>query len=292
MELVKDGVIGAVREVEVWFNRGGPDRDALPTGSRPVPAELNWDAWLGPLAWREFHPDWMAYSHWRETCNGGLGVFGMHTSIFPFMTLGLRRLWHEQPGQAVIRVTAECSRLNKISFPRWERVRWEIPARGEQPPVTITWRQGPDFGPGARETIREKLRTFGVSTATEADALMKEAGSMLIGSDGALVADDHSVRITALPKEKFAGVERNRPSRIPASQGIYNDWIDACRGNRPHIIANFDNGGPLSELVMLGNIATLYPDETLTYDSAAGRITNKGEANEYLGFEYRKGWSL
>jgi hypothetical protein len=292
MELVAEGVIGPVREVEVWFNRGGPDRDGLPTGARPVPAELNWDAWLGPLAWREFHPDWMAYSHWRETCNGGLGVFGMHTSIFPFMTLGVRRLWDEQPGQAAIRVTAECSRLNKISFPRWERVRWEIPARGDQPPVAITWRQGPDFGPGARETIREKLRTFGVSTADEADALMKEAGSMLIGSDGALIADDHSVRITALPKEKFAGVETNRPSRIPASQGIYNDWIGACRGKNPHIIANFDNGGPLSELVMLGNIATLYPDETLVYDPAAGRITNKAEANEYLGFEYRKGWSL
>jgi hypothetical protein len=208
------------------------------------------------------------------------------------MTLGLRRLWDEPQGQVVIRVTAECSRLNRISFPRWERVRWEVPARGEQPPVTITWRQGPDFGPGAREAIYEKLRALGVSTAAEADALMKDAGSMLIGSEGALVADDHSVRITGLPKDKFANIETNRPSRIPSSQGIYNDWIDACRGKNPNIIANFDNGGPLSEMVMLGNIATLYPDETLDYDPAAGRITNIAKANEHLAFEYRQGWSL
>jgi hypothetical protein len=76
------------------------------------------------------------------------------------------------------------------------------------------------------------------------------------------------------------------------SRNIYRDWIDACRGERPQIIANFENGGPLSELLMLGNIATLFPEETLTYDPALGRITDKAEANAFLGREYREGWTL
>jgi hypothetical protein len=292
IELVEDGAIGPVREVHVWFKRGGPDRAALPKGQEPVPAELNWDAWLGPLRWREYHPDWMAYAHWRETCSGGLGTFGPHTSIFPFMTLELRSLWDQPAGKAPIRVTAECSRLNRISFPRWERVRWEVPARGEMPPAAITWHHGPDFAPGARELVHGKMREFGVNVPEGADSLMGMAGSMLVGTDGALVANDHSVRVTPLPKAKFEGVETDRPQRIPAGHGIYRDWIDACRGQKPHVIAGFDNGGPLSELLMLGNIATLFPEETLSYDPAEGRVTNKPEANGHLGFEYREGWSI
>lgn len=289
MELVEDGAIGSVKEVHIWFKRGGPDRDALPKGQQPIPEGLNWDAWLAPLPWREYHPDWMAYAHWRETCSGGLGTFGPHTTVFPFMTLQMRKLWDRPAGAEPIRVTAECSRLNRISFPRWERVQWEIPARGAMAPLTVVWHHGPDFAPGSRELIHGKLRQFGVATAEEADALMKTAGSMIIGSEGALVADDHSVHVTALPKAKFAAVETSRPQRIPAGHGIYRDWVDACRGKESKMIASFDNGGPLSELLMLGNIATLFPKETLSYDPAEGRIINAVVANEHLEIEYRQG---
>jgi hypothetical protein len=292
IELVEDGLIGSVQEVHIWFKRGGPDRDGPPQGQEPVPDGLNWDLWLGPLAWHEYHSDWMSYAHWRETSNGGLGSFGPHTTIFPFLTLGLRELW-DAPGTP-IRVTAECARLNRISFPRWERVRWEIPARPKKnmPPVTITWHHGPEFAPRARELTHERMRRFGVSKPEEADALMGNAGSMLIGSEGALVADDHSVRVTGLPKEKFELIETTRPHRIGESFGIYKDWMDSCRGVERQILASFDNGGPLSELLMLGNIATQYPGETLSYDPVAGQITSHTEANQKLVFKYRAGWRI
>ena len=267
MELVEDGAIGPVKEVHIWFDRGGPDRNALPKGSQSVPAGLNWDTWLGPLPDRPYHKDWKSYAHWRETCNGGLGVFGMHTTIFPFMALKLHELWNESANPAPIRVSAECSRTNPISFPKWERVRWEIPARRDMPPVTITWHHGPGFAPGAGELVREKLGQFGVTDASAAAKLMKKAGSMLIGSDGALVGSDHSATITVLPAEKFAGVEKLQPQRIAPTRGIYRDWFDACRGsNKPEILASFENGGALSELVMLGNIATRFPEQSLAYD--------------------------
>ncbi len=290
IELVQDGVVGQVREAHIWFRRGGPDRDALPQGQQPVPAGLDWNLWLGPLAWREYHPDWMSYAHWRETCSGGLGSFGPHTTIFPFLTLGLRELWNA-PG-AAIRVQAECARLNRISFPRWERVRWEIPARGQMPPVTITWHHGPEYAPGTRDLIHDKLRPLGIVKPEEADTLMATAGSLLLGSDGALLANDHSVQVTALPKDKFQQIETNQPQRIASSHGLYRDWIDACRGEQPQILASFDNGGPLSELLMLGNIATLFPGETLTYDPLAGRVTSHAEANQRLAYPYRDGWRL
>jgi hypothetical protein len=292
MELVEEGAIGQVREVHVWFKRGGPDRDSLPMGPKPVPAELNWDAWLGPLPWREYHPDWQAYSHWRETCNGGLGVFGPHASIFPFMTLELGRLWDQGGDNSRIKVAAKCARQNLVSFPRWERIQWSLPARSKWPPVEITWHHGPDLAPGSRELLYEKLRAWGIKQPAEAEALMKDAGSLLVGSEGAMVADDHSVKVTALPKEKFEAVEVNRPLRIAESRNLYRDWIDACRGEHPQILANFENGGRLSELLMIGNIATLFPEEPLTYDPSSGRIIDKAEANTFLARDYRAGWRL
>lgn len=292
MELVEDGAIGQVKEVHVWFDRGGPNRASLPQGSMPVPEGLNWDAWLAALPWREYHPDWMAYANWRETCSGGLGTFGPHTTIFPFLALKLRSLWDRPAGSEPIRVTAECSSLNEISFPEWERVRWDIPARENMPPVTFTWHHGRGFAPEARGLIHRTLREVGIETEQEADALMKKAGSLLVGTTGALLGDDHSVEITALPRAKFESIETARPQRIPPGGNIYVDWVSACRGEKPHILASFDNGGPLSELLMMGNIATLFPEETLAYDPAEGRITNKPEANARLGFDYREGWSL
>jgi predicted nucleic acid-binding Zn ribbon protein len=317
MELVEEDAIGPVREVHIWFQRGGPNRAERPQGRHEVPVGLDWDLWLGPLPYRDYHPDWMSYANWRETSNGGLGSFGPHTTIFPFLALKMRELWNEPPkmglapmhGRSVpvpfseslepvpfpermIRVDAECSNLNRVSYPRWERVRWQIPARGEMPPVTVTWHHGPEFAPGTRELIHTKLRRWGVTNEQDADDLMRTAGSLLLGEQGALVADDHSVKITALPKDKFADVETNRPLRIGASRGIYVDWIEACRGGRPQILADFDHGGPLSELLMLGNIATQFPQEALDYDPATGRIANHAEANEKLGYPYRDGWRI
>lgn len=292
VELVEEGAIGPVREVHVWFRRGGPDRTEPPRGRHEVPEGLEWDLWLGPLAWREYHPDWMAYAHWRDTSSGGLGVFGPHASILPFLALRMRKLWEGAPGAASIRVEAECSRLNRVSYPRWERVRWEIPERDGLPPATLTWHHGPEYAPGTRDLIHAKLRALGVSREEEADELMGMAGSMLLGERGALVGDDHSVRVTALPGDRFAGVETARPLRIPESRGLYVDWIEACRGGRPHILAGFDIGGPLSELLMLGNIATQFPGEAIAYDPAAGKIADHAGAAEKLGYEYREGWRI
>ena len=290
-ELVGEGAIGAVTEVHVWFKRGGPDRDQPPRGPRPVPEGLDWDLWLGPLPWRDYHADWMAYSHWRETSNGGLGVFGPHATIFPFIALRLRGLWDRPAGSEPLRVSAECARVNRVSFPRWERVRWDVPARGDLAPVTIHWHHGPDYGRGTRDAIHDRVREFGVA-ADEADALMKDAGSLLVGTDGAMLGDDHSVRVTALPRDKFRQTVTDRPLRAAASRGIYFDWIDACRGGRPHVLASFDNGGPLSELLMLGNVATQYPGSPLLYDPAAGRITNNDDADRGLAYAYRDGWRI
>ncbi|MEX2382924.1 MAG: hypothetical protein WD490_11100 [Opitutales bacterium] len=57
IELIEEGAIGKIEEVHIWFNRGGPDREEAPGGADEIPEGLEWDLWLGPLPWREYHPD-------------------------------------------------------------------------------------------------------------------------------------------------------------------------------------------------------------------------------------------
>lgn len=290
-EMLTAGVIGEVREVHVWFDRAGPDRDATPSGGEPVPDGLDWDSWLGPLPWREHHGQWRSYPHWRETSAGGLGVFGPHTMVFPFFALRLGDLWAmDQPGAAEIEVSAEVARHNPVSFPSWERVRWRVPAReGGWPELTIHWHHGADLPPDSRRLLHRHLAGLGVRDPAEADDLMRQAGSLLLGSEGAMLADDHSTGVTLLPTDRF-DQQPSQPESLPRSAGLYRDWLDACRGGERVGLADFELAGPLSELLMLGNLATLHAGDALHYRPADGRVRGPGGDMDWAMDDYRDGW--
>ncbi len=90
--------------------------------------------------------------------------------------------------------------------------------------------------------------------------------------------------------------KRPEPS-IPRSVGHHKEWIEACKGGKP-AGSNFDYAGPLTEMILLGNIAvrmSLAGQQKglrLAYDGPNMRITNLPEANQYLRRQYRDGWSL
>lgn len=291
VELVREGVIGPVREVHVWFDRAGPDKDAPPRGEQPIPKGLDWDLWLGPIAQRPYHEDWMAYATWRETSNGGIGTFGPHAANLAFAALNVHELW-KPPGAGAaptIHIKAEVPRINPISFPKWERTRWQVPARGELPPVTFTWHHGGGLSPGSKHQLIDRMRQRG-ATNDEATKLLGYAGAMLVGTEGVLVSDDHNVKVSLLPAEKFRGAEQGSPKKIAPSRGHYHDWFHACRGREP-AWANFDYANPLSEFLMLGNVATRVDGE-LEYDPVAARVLNNKDADRVLGYPYREGWVL
>lgn len=290
LEIIREGILGPVEQVHVWFDRGGRNHKEPPQETQPVPKELNWDLWLGPVAWREYHPGWIARTHWRETSAGELGNFGPHTANLAFLALEVANLWQAGKTDTPIRVEAECSETNRLSFPRWERIVWQVPARGELPAVRFTWHQGPGYAPGSRELFEQLLREHGAS-GDDIKKLLLYAGAMIIGSQGILVTDSHNVNITLLPKERFAGVATDKPKTVEASQGHYRDWINACRGG-PSPWARFEYAATFNEFLMLGDIATRFPGSRLEYDPLAGAIKNHTEGNQALSYEYRQGWRL
>jgi len=297
VELVREGLLGPVRQVHVYFARGGANQKQPPPGHLPVPPELNWDLWLGPVAWREYHPMWMIRTFWRDTSAGQLGNFGPHTANLAFMALNIAQLWQADANAPppLIRVQAECPDANLLSFPLWERIRWNVPARGNMPPVEITWHHGPHYAPETYPLLEKLLRDHG---ATDKDIAYwlgapsrVKAGLILLGEKGLLVSDSHNTMIALFPKERFEGVNLNDPQSLPLSKGHYMDWVLACRGG-PAPLGRFEYGAILNEFLMLGDIATRLPGQNLEYDPRTGRFQTPSEANQYLMYDYRKGWQL
>jgi hypothetical protein len=204
---------------------------------------------------------------------------GCHTMNIMFRALKLVELW-EPPSagssspRAPIRVEAEASEVDPEGYPRWMRLHYDLPARGALPPVKLTVYTG---GQKPDEAVMR-------------GEPMTNWGSLLDGEKGAIFSDcPWNTRYNLLPKREFEGFEG--PERtLPRGAGHHAEWIGACLG-LGETFSSFQIGGPLTELIQLGNAAVLI-GQPIEYDPQSGRILNLPEANEYLHREYREGWSL
>lgn len=287
VELIRNGTIGQITELHVWNTGGGADRRTPPAGSVPVPAYLNWDLWLGPAAMRPYHPLWMQRHSWRDFGTNALGNWGPHSANLAVMAMNVHDLWLSEPAEprAIIRVEAATSGINRLSFPKWERVTWHIPARRERPPIAIHWYNG-EF-PEARE-LRER------ATAGAGDnerAAWQFAGTLIVGTKGMIHSTGHNMSFRLLPAERFAGVQKDRPEQLESTRGPEQDWFAACRGGKTPWSSMDGYGSVLNEFLMLGNVATQV-EGPIDYDPRAGRILNNDQADAMLGSEYRAGWSI
>ena len=288
LELIRDGTIGQIKEVHIWNSGGGSDKKAPPKGAPPVPAGLDWDLWLGPAALRAYHPDWMRRNAWRDFGTCQLGNWASHTANLAVMALKVHELWLAEPpkgARPIVRIEAKCSGINKLSFPRWERITWEIPARAEFPPITFTWYNG--AAPGIRE-IKEALKKEGSESRERAS--VDFAGALIVGTKGRVHSTGHNATFRLLPEARFQGVDRTRPKTVDASRGHERDWFIACKGGKP-AWSSFEYADALNEFLMLGNVATQFAGK-LEFDPVACKIVNNPEADQALRSEYRKGWSL
>lgn len=266
VELIEQQAIGPVQEVHVWV-------PVIWSGAKFEPAEkpphLDWDLWLGPAPERPYckgiHP-----FYWRrfwEYGSGGLGDFGCHYLDLVHWALKLRH---------PVRVTARGPEVDPVSCPEWLIVEYEYPARGDLPPVKVTWYDG-----GRQPQILAQLRD------KDGKLLEWRAGQLFIGSNGMLISDYS--RHMLLPVEKFADFKRPDPY-IPASIGHHAEWLEAIR-NGGTTTCNFDYAGALTETVLLGTVA-YRSGESIEWDAEAFRITNSQKAQQLLHKEYRKGWIL
>jgi predicted dehydrogenase len=273
VELIRAGAIGPVREVHAWTNRPiwpqGLDRRPEP---EPSPAHVRWDLWIGPAPERPYsaayHP--FKWRGWWDFGTGALGDMGCHVLDSAFWALELR-----DPAT----VEAEAPAPNPETAPRWSIVRYEFPARGDRPPVKLTWYDGGKLPPP--ELFDGHPPAAGSS------------GSVFVGDKGRLLARHGGGRgglgYVLLPEREYAGYEGPEPS-LPRSPGHHEEWIAACKGGGP-TGTSFDYSGPLTEVVLLGNVA-LHSGRKIVWDAANMRSAEGPLDDPYVRREYRAGWSL
>jgi predicted dehydrogenase len=268
VELIQAQAIGQVREVHVWV--GGSYSGAKFDSSEPCPAHLNWDLWLGPAPERPYSKNVHPFN-WRRFWDYGTGTFGdlaCHYMDLPFWALDLRA-----PTTVQARGAED---VDAVSCPAWVVCEYEFPARGNLPPVKLTWYDG-----GKKPELLASLRD------SAGKPFNWGAGQLFVGSEGMLLSDYS--RLELLPTAKFAEYRRPEPS-IPKSIGHHREWLKAIRDGSP-TTCNFDYSGALTEAVLLGTVA-YRAGEKLNWNAEQLQVTNSPAAQQLLHKEYRRGWTL
>ncbi|MBN1421919.1 MAG: Gfo/Idh/MocA family oxidoreductase [Planctomycetes bacterium] len=291
LELIRDGTIGEIREVHVWNSGGGADRKEPPKGGEAVPPGFAWDLWLGPAALRPYHRQWIQRHLWREFGTNQLGNWASHSANLAFMALKVDSLWRADPAAKTapkVRIEARSSGINRLSFPRWEIVHWDIPARAEFPAIRFTWHNGQ--APGSRDLLEGLVEDDLDWGDKKEKRHFDHAGAVIVGAKGRIHATGHNATFRLLPASSFEGIEKDRPISVDHSRGHEMDWFIACRGGKPAWAA-FEYAAPLNEFLMLGNVATQF-EGPIEYDPIACAIAGRPEADAQLRFAYWEGWKL
>ena len=268
VELIQSGAIGTVRDVHVWVNASYGNRER-PKEARPIPPHIHYELWLGPAEYRPYHPDYLPFNwrHWWAFGGGALADFGCHYMDLPHWALGLR---HPVAVEVV-----DGPPVHDESTPPWLIVRYEHPARGEHPPVKLTWYHG-----GKRPELLPSLLSE--------EQLSKWASGVLFIGEKGMVMSDYSKHVL-LPEKDFADFVRPAPF-IKPSIGHHKEWIEACKTSG-QTTCPFDYSGPLTETALLGNVAYRV-GKRLKWDAKKLRAKNCPEADQYIQHHYRKGWKL
>lgn len=276
-EMIWDGVIGQIKEVHIWTDRSNrgmfgtywPQGMGRPADTPPVPETLDWDLFIGPAPMRPYHPAYHPFSWrgWLDFGCGSLGDMGCHIFDPVFRALKLK---YPSSVQAVSTLP------NQESFPLGSMVRYEFPEREGMAPVTLIWYDG-------------GLRPHRISEL-EDGMEMGVGGTLYIGDKGKILND--KIYPLTLRNEYKAP-----QAYIPSSPGHEEEFFRACRGGEP-AGSNFDWAGPLTETVLLGNIALRrelrekLSFQNLIFDPEKFTFPNLPEADKFLHYEYRNGWSL
>ena len=280
VKLIQDGAIGKVKEVHSWSGKSWGDTAAKPNRKDAVPAGFNWDAWLGVATERPFIKGYYHPSEWRKRLDFGTGTFGdmgCHILDPVFNAIGVGN---------PLSIRSELPGPNEYNWSLDVQVKFVFPGtRFTTDRVSLTWYNGNARPPeevlkAVGRRITPKGEKF--NPATDLDF----QGSVLIGTDGVLYSQYDSGSVPVLyPTEKF------KDFKLPdiKDDNHYLQYVEAVRGNG-QTSAPFSYSGPLTEMVLLGCLATRFEKSDLKWDTKALKVTNVEEANQYVKRMPRKGW--
>ena len=270
-EYIWAGAVGNVTEAHAILGRNFGGSGGRPP-SKPVPAGLHWDEWIGPAPYREYHDGLHTFSwrSWRQFGTGTIGDMACHNLDALFWALRL--------GEAK-KFTIECMNTKGGSeemYPQDNVVRYEFGPRGDMPPVKVFAYDHEGLKPEImKETEKKYERKFGEFTLFVGDKGM-------IGTDARIIPEEQHKAFTSPPK-----------TLLRAHGGPIED-LYYCIKNGGAPCSNFtDSSGPLTAFALSGHLAQFAGvGKKLEWDVEKMQCTNMPEINKYVRREYRKGWEV
>ena len=293
-EFIWAGVIGKVTETHSWTDRANGGIGPRPP-TLPVPPGLNWDSWIGPAPFRDYHSDLHPHEWhgWYDFGNGSIGNMGCHVLDGVFWAL---KVGHPDS----IEVEQKRGGTDE-RYPTGCRLRWDVPARGDLPPLKAYWYEG----------LNEKTDASadGVLRAAKGDArnyppLMvelskqypdenfesRDSGTLYVGEKGVIYTGTYGDRMHVVPYGKLSDSDRP-PKTLPRPKDVFTDFITAVLEGRKNTATPFEYGSRLTEFAILGNLAQhMGPGQKVEWDGHAMKVKNYHELNAWVTRKYRKGW--
>jgi predicted dehydrogenase len=276
VEYVQSGMLGDVKEVHTWTNRPiWPQGNKQRPPSKPVPDNLDWEAWLGPAPFREFHDGLhgFAWRGWFDFGCGAVGDMGCHTwdcvnwAMAPDYPTSVELLKVEGDGRPEM-------------FPKKSHFKWEFPAKGGRAAFTGHWYAG---GLRPIEPPEMEGRKF------------RGSGNLFIGTKATLyVQGDYGNTPRLIPEAKFKEMGY-APQTLERSPGHAKEFLMAAKGEKPWDFpkSNFLYAGPMTELMLLGCVAIRIGEVGFKIDcDPVKREVKTKEARAFISRVPRSGWEV
>lgn len=300
-EYVNSGILGDITEIHCVSNRpiwpqGGP----RPTGEDPVPAELDWDLWIGPAPMRPYKKDVYHPFAWRgfyDFGGGALADMACHTMDSIFMSMN--------PGYPLDVEVLEINGHSDDMFPTGSIIRWtygpgKLPNGQDRPGFVVYWYDGKLKNEAGEDVmaLERVAKAIGEEKLKMPDGRVQKiptSGNVYVGTkESLLVTGDYGDRSRIIPEANMQKIG-NPPKLLERSIGHHEEWRQAALGNKPLDFpgSNFRYAAPFTETILLGNVALrVGKGKKLEWDAQNMSFKNSPEANQWLSKNYRSGWEF
>ncbi|MCO5235967.1 MAG: Gfo/Idh/MocA family oxidoreductase [Chitinophagaceae bacterium] len=287
---VEAGIIKDVTAITAHMNgrrrwhAWNPEITGYPA-KEPIPATLDWDVWQGSSLRHDYNKDFVKgqWRSWYEFGLGALGDWGAHIidTAHEFLNLGLPT--HITP--------LKLESHNNFFYPMASTILFKFPARGNMPPVDLTWYDGvnnippvPD-GYGVSETDPD----IPPPSTGKLQPAKLNPGKEIYSRELVFKGGSHASTLTIIPPEKAKEMESKLPEVPQSPSNHFANFLNSCKGLEK-TRSPFSVAGPLSQVLALGVIAQ-WINEPLIFDRTTKQITNNPMANLLLrGPAPAKGW--
>ena len=298
------GLIGDVHTIYCYTDRPvWPQGIQRPQKADPIPSELDFDLWLGTAPKKDYFDGMLPFNWrgWWDYGTGALGDMACHIMAPAFAVLN--------PGYPV---SAECSVATRY-VENWHRA--YFPESGPiSSHIILTFKRD------GKPDLKLHWMDGGIQPERPAELGANEVmgdggnGTIFLGTKSSMMCGTYGMYPQLLPTSKTKETKVPETiARVPkGDDGHYAAWVEAAiagygSDKAKNLSSNFDIAGPLTESVLMGNLAirsndiqkkngndTNYPGRNikLLWDGPNMKITNFDDANQFVKRTYRDGWSL